>query len=268
MNVARVGGMNISGGMQMMKSTAACNRREDGCRKDLDAACATGRLSANNRGAGADRSGHRTNKAIENVLAGAKLLIIEDEFLIGQELAYGLQRQGIDVIGPCTSVAGAFDVLRGTEDIGAAILDLNIHGHLAFDLADELSDKNIPFVFYTGYESVIMPDKFRKVARVRKPADWPEIRRALFGSVDDDHAGQRLVKRALSGAPDLSSILPALRHRARQITVGNEMAERLVERTLQRAIDEIAACPAGVPMQDWLIGLLESTGIGDRKHMN
>lgn len=205
---------------------------------------------------------------IGNVLAGAKLLIVEDEFLVAQDLIYGPQREGIDVLGPYNSIDSAIDVLRTADNIGAAILDLNIRGHLAFDLAETLIAKNIPFIFYTGYDSVIVPEKFRNIGRVRKPADWQEIKRALFGGDTERSSSTRFVKRLSSSAPDLTSMLPALRQRAREITASNDMAERLVEKTLERAIREIHACPAGVPMEHWLIGLLETTGIGDHKHLH
>lgn len=211
----------------------------------------------------------KTSDDGQRALAGGKLLIVEDEYLIAQDLAYGPQREGIDVLGPYYSIDSAIDVLHTTNDIGAAILDLNIHGRIAFDLAEKLAERNIPFIFYTGYESVIVPEKFRKVGRVRKPAEWSEIKRALF---DAQEAGRgtskRLVKQLSAEAPDLASLLPVLRRRAREITASSDMAERLVERTLERAIREIDACPAGVPMDHWLIGLLETTGIGDHRHLN
>lgn len=200
-------------------------------------------------------------------LAGTKLLIVEDEYLIGLDLAHGPRSEGMDVLGPYASIASAIDVLNTTDGIGAAILDLNIRGRVAFDLAERLVERNIPFVFYTGYESVIVPEKLRRVGRVRKPADWPEIRKALFGENRDPLPNRRLVKQFDSDAPGLSTLLPALRKRARAITPNEKMAERLVERTLERAIAEIGACPDGTPMEHWLIGLLENTGIGDRQYM-
>ena len=214
---------------------------------------------------------HQDDKATDkpaNMFAGGKLLIVEDEILIAQDLAYGPQREGIDILGPYGSIASAIDVLRTTDDIGAAILDLNIGGRVAFDLAEQLVEKNIPFIFYTGYDSVIVPEKFRTINRVRKPAEWPEIKKALFGRDIAKEANTRRVKDFSPDTPDLNSLLPLIRMRAREITANSDMAEHLVERTLERAIEEIGSCPAGIPMVHWLIGLLETTGIGDRKHLN
>lgn len=202
-------------------------------------------------------------------LAGAKLLIVEDEFLIAQDLAHGPQREGISVLGPCNTIDSAIDVLNNTHDIAAAILDLNIRGHVVFDLAEQLTAKEIPFVFYTGYESVIVPEEFRKIRRIRKPAQWPEIKRALCGiAAQAAPVGIRLVKELSADAPDLLSLMPVISLRAREITPTPEMAELLVERTLERAIREIDACPAGTPTEHWLIGLLETTGIGEPRHVH
>lgn len=208
-----------------------------------------------------------TEAAMRLFRAGAKLLILEDEFLIAEDLAYGPRREGIGVLGPYNSIDGAIEALSGNEPIGAAILDLNIRGRVAFDLAEKLNERNIPFIFYTGYDSVIVPEKFRKIGRVRKPADWREIKRALFADAPDV-AGRRRVKELSMDAPGLATMLPALQGRAREITADAATAERLVERTLERAIREIGNCPVGISMEHWLIGLLETTGIGDSTRIN
>lgn len=204
--------------------------------------------------------------AMQLFRTGAKLMIVEDEFLIGEDLAHGPRKEGIGVLGPYNSIAGAIEALSGNEPIGAAILDLNIRGRVAFDLAEKLNERNIPFIFYTGYDSVIIPEKFRQIGRVRKPADWQVIKRALFP--DAPRLARRRVKELSVDAPGIATMLPALQRRAREITANSETAERLVERTLERAIREIATCPAGVSMEHWLIGLLETTGIGDRDRLN
>jgi len=208
----------------------------------------------------------RSEDAMQLFRAGAKLMIVEDEFLIGEDLAHGPRKEGIGVLGPYNSIACAIEALSGSEPIGAAILDLNIRGRVAFDLAEKLNERNIPFIFYTGYDSVIIPEKFRQIGKVRKPADWQEIKRALFA--DTPRLVRRRVKELSEDTPGIATMLPVLQRRAREITANSETAERLVERTLERAIQEIGACPAGVSMEHWLIGLLETTGIGDPRRLN
>jgi FixJ family two-component response regulator len=200
------------------------------------------------------------------LLAGSKLLIVEDEYLVAEDLVDSLQSEGVEIAGPFNSVDSAFSALE-SADIGAAILDLNIGGNVAFDLAEQLAERKVPFVFYTGYESVIVPDKFRRIPRVRKPARWNDLINALCNG-PADFAMSRMVKRFVPNAPELRSVIPALTRRAREITSNREMAELLVERTLERAINEIGSSQPGVSMEHWLIGLLESTGLGDPKRIN
>jgi FixJ family two-component response regulator len=261
-------GMEPSGGTDMMKSVSARDQGRVGHRLDFRDGYAKIGMAPLIPNQGVQTHESNAPDDAHKALAGSKLLIVEDEYLIGQDLAHGPQCEGIDVLGPYASTASAIDVLQRTDDVGAAILDLNISGHIAFDLAEKLAERNIPFIFYTGYDSVIVPDKFRKINRVRKPAEWSEIKKALFARNDTAGSSQRLVKQLSGDAPALASLLPALQRRAREITISTDMAERLVERTLERAIHEIAACPAGMPMEDWLIGLLESTGIGDHRHLH
>jgi FixJ family two-component response regulator len=260
--------MKQSGGMNMMKSVPIRDPSAVRPWLDLRDGCAQIGMAPLIPQQGVSTRESNSSDDAQKALAGSKLLIVEDEYLIGQDLAHGPQGEGIDVLGPYASIASAIDVLQRTDDVGAAILDLNISGHVAFDLAEKLQERNIPFIFYTGYDSVIVPDKFRKVNRVRKPAEWSEIKKALFARKEATGQSRRLVKQLSGDTPALVSLLPVLRRRAREITVSSDMAERLVERTLERAIREVAACPVGMPMEDWLIGLLESTGIGDHRHLH
>jgi two-component SAPR family response regulator len=83
-------------------------------------------------------------------LQGARILIVEDEAILAIELENELRREGCDVIGPVSREAKALGVLeRDRPD--AVVLDLNLNGKLATDLADALVARRIPFVIVTGY---------------------------------------------------------------------------------------------------------------------
>jgi ActR/RegA family two-component response regulator len=207
----------------------------------------------------------RGSQPVEPVSSGRKLLVLEDDYIIGEQLASDPLADGYAVSGPHASVEDALEALKADSDITAAILDLNLNGRIAFDLAAELVERKIPYIFYTGYESAIVPEAFRDAARVTKPAPWPVIRRAL-------EQAQAEAKNKSPERPDpernFLALLPLLRQRARQITPTEESAETLVERALERAIEEIESCPADVPVEKWLVTLLETTGIGERRLIN
>jgi hypothetical protein len=207
----------------------------------------------------------RGSKPVEPIATGRRLLVLEDDYLIGEQLACEPLADGYSVSGPHTSVEDALVALRADHEITAAILDLNLNGRIAFDLAAELIERKIPYIFYTGYESAIVPEAFRDAERVTKPAPWPVIRKALERAEAD-------LKNNKTGGPDVErnflALLPLLRQRARQITPTEESAETLVERALERAIEEIESCPTDVPVEKWLVTLLETTGIGEPRLIN
>jgi len=200
--------------------------------------------------------------------ANCKILVLEDDYVIGLELAAAPARDGFKISGPHLTAASALTALRDDADIAAAILDLNLNGKITFDLAAELMARAIPFVFYTGYESAIVPDEFHHIRRVRKPAPWADIRAAL-----EQMAAQK-ARDAADAAPHLPenrnflSLLPLLRQRARELTPNGFAAETLVEKTLARAIEQIEKCPADTAVECWLVKLLETTGIGEPTMLN
>lgn len=83
-------------------------------------------------------------------LAGARILIVDDEFLVAMDLEDRLKREGCDVIGPVPRETKALALLeQGRPD--AVVLDLNLDGKLPLDLANTLVARQILFVIVTGY---------------------------------------------------------------------------------------------------------------------
>ena len=81
-------------------------------------------------------------------LAGAQLLIVEDDFLLLMDLEEVLLDAGADVQASRTIE----DALRLAEKdgINAAILDVRIGTHSIVPVARKLADRGTPFLFYTG----------------------------------------------------------------------------------------------------------------------
>jgi DNA-binding response OmpR family regulator len=88
----------------------------------------------------------------ETILQGAHVLVVEDDFLISMELASILTAAGAEVIGPSRNVAGALALVDRNE-ISAAILDVRLGDDTVAPVARGLSERNIPFLFYTGEAS-------------------------------------------------------------------------------------------------------------------
>lgn len=111
-------------------------------------------------------------------LSNARILIVEDEYFLADDLARALERQGAKVIGPAGSLDEA-DALVREGEFDCAILDINLHGEMAFPLADRLEARGIPFIVASGYNSAAIPDRFLAVPRVEKPFNPDEIIAAI-----------------------------------------------------------------------------------------
>jgi DNA-binding NtrC family response regulator len=101
------------------------------------------------------------------------VLIIEDEFLLADDLAGALRRIGIDVIGPIAEFTDAAAVAHDAFDV--AVLDVNLRGNSTYPIADAMMKANKAFIFTTGYGADCIPERFRQVARWEKPYDLDEV---------------------------------------------------------------------------------------------
>jgi CheY-like chemotaxis protein len=114
-------------------------------------------------------------------LAGARILVVEDEYFVAQDLRNALQQVGAVVLGPVAEAGAAMELLgRGAVD--AAILDINLMGKVNFGIANELRSRNIPFVFATGYEPAMVPHALRDVPVWSKPFDVEALIASLSGA--------------------------------------------------------------------------------------
>lgn len=117
-------------------------------------------------------------------LVGLCVLIVEDDFLIALALGDALAELGIQVLGPVASEQQALGLLTTAPRIDAALLDVNLGGHMAYAVADELIRRCIPFVFATGYDPHIFPARFSGIACRQKPLNpLTEVRRLLAAAM-------------------------------------------------------------------------------------
>lgn len=101
-------------------------------------------------------------------LAGHRVLVVEDEQLIGLMLADVLEEFGSAVLGPVATVAEAIDLVEH-EEVTAALLDLNLRGETVYPVADRLAASGIPFVFITGYGQSHLVRRHAEVPILTKP---------------------------------------------------------------------------------------------------
>lgn len=106
--------------------------------------------------------------AERHVLAGARILIVEDEFFLADELAGELLTEGAEVIGPAASVEMAEQLVAHSLP-DCAILDINLRGVWSCDLARSLAQKGVPFLVLTGYDPSALPADLRGAPYMEKP---------------------------------------------------------------------------------------------------
>lgn len=103
-------------------------------------------------------------------IPGLRIMVVEDEFWVAEDMAQTLAQAGAQVIGPISNVGEAIEWLRENWPIDAAVLDINLSGEKVFPLADALVERSVPFIFTTGYDTDIIPQRFREIPRIEKPA--------------------------------------------------------------------------------------------------
>jgi PAS domain S-box-containing protein len=125
------------------------------------------------------RSPVRPSEEIEHasiVLTGTNILVVEDEALVALAVNDALVENGWSVIGPFSVVADARDAVL-TTPINGAILDVNVNGDLIYPLAVVLKEREIPFVFVTGYGAESIDRRFRHVQVLHKPIERDVLKR-------------------------------------------------------------------------------------------
>jgi CheY-like chemotaxis protein len=111
---------------------------------------------------------------------GRCLLLVEDEYIIADDLALSLERLGFEIVGPAGSVQEALDLVsRDGYRLDGAVLDINLRGERAYPVADALSDRGVPFVFTTGYDTQVIPAPYATVPRCEKPVNLEQLSRWL-----------------------------------------------------------------------------------------
>ena len=103
-------------------------------------------------------------------LKGCKILVVEDEHLIAQDLEVMLEDAGANVVGPVDSLPKAIRLAGDTERIDVALLNVFLNGDTVFPLVDQLQGRRVPILFLTGYDEANIPKQYSNIPRCEKPA--------------------------------------------------------------------------------------------------
>ncbi|TPG60459.1 response regulator [Roseomonas nepalensis] len=119
-----------------------------------------------------------TNGAPPPILAGRRVLVVEDQYLLADDMRLLIERLGGEVLGPFSTVPGALAAL-GRERPDLALLDVNLDGEEVYTVAEALQAAGIPFVFTTGYDPGSLDPRFGAAPHLEKPIATPALLAAL-----------------------------------------------------------------------------------------
>jgi len=128
----------------------------------------------------ARRPGNNTSKRIAAPLqksreATKKVLLVEDEPTVSMMLADMVSEFGHSVDGPYNRLTEAMSAARDNE-VHLGVLDVNVGGEAIYALADILTEREIPFVFVTGYSLENINSRFTHVPVLQKPIEREALR--------------------------------------------------------------------------------------------
>jgi DNA-binding LytR/AlgR family response regulator len=112
---------------------------------------------------------------------GMRVLVVEDEYFLAEDLATRFQSAGAEVIGPAGNVADAIKLVENFE-VDGAVLDINLRGRRVYPVADLLQQKHIAFVFASGYGTELEMSGY-DVPHCIKPIDFDSLEKALADQI-------------------------------------------------------------------------------------
>lgn len=115
-------------------------------------------------------------------LSGLRVLLVEDEGGVALLIEDMLEDLGCEVVASAARLSRAYEALR-SQPIDLAVLDVNLAGEASFDLARMLVERNIPFVFSTGYGGGGLPADLQNQPVIAKPFNQSELQRVIAAAL-------------------------------------------------------------------------------------
>jgi DNA-binding response OmpR family regulator len=101
-------------------------------------------------------------------LAGLRIMVVEDEYLVSLLIEDTLADSGCVTVGPFGDVAAATAAAR-SEQLDAAVLDVNLAGVPVYPVAEILAARAIPFLLLSGYGKTAAPPEHPDWRVLAKP---------------------------------------------------------------------------------------------------
>lgn len=118
-----------------------------------------------------------------------RVLVAEDDYALAAAICQELEDLGVQVVGPVASVSSAIAEMASNDPLEGAILDINLGGEWVYPVAGVLNERQVPYVFWTGYGRLQVPEPHRVASIIQKPATGSQLVQALFDAVRTAQTG-------------------------------------------------------------------------------
>ncbi len=104
----------------------------------------------------------------------ARILVVEDEFFIAQDIVEALVSAGFAVLQPCSTVSQALAELEA-NGCDAAVLDASLRNESSLPVAQALAGRGIPFAVVTGFSIDQLPPELAGAPVISKPLNAEDL---------------------------------------------------------------------------------------------
>ena len=112
------------------------------------------------------------------------VFIVEDEAMIRMMMTDMLEELGYRVAAEAGEIKEAIRLAQ-TVDFEIAILDVNVNGKVISPVAEVIQQRNLPFIFATGYRAPGLPEEFRTRPTLQKPFQMETLAKVLAETLRD-----------------------------------------------------------------------------------
>lgn len=116
-------------------------------------------------------------------LQGCRVLVVEDEYFIADDVRDWLKKAGASVVGPLSNASGAVESLRA-GGIDVAVIDISLRPGPDFELAELLTQLQVPFLFAIGYGETAIVPVYANIPRIEKSFNEGQLLSAVCKLAD------------------------------------------------------------------------------------
>ncbi len=112
-------------------------------------------------------------------MSQARILVAEDELIVGFDLCETVEEAGFEVVGPHRDISSAMlSFQKDKPDL--AILDVKLDDGIVYPLAEKLADEDVPIIFHSGqFTRQEVAERFPEATTLMKPCPPNEMLEAV-----------------------------------------------------------------------------------------